>query len=116
MPHFHFCFAVRALLGHSCLDMSTLGALILVSILGDSTSVPHPVLFIIFILILLHIITYLMRGLVCLVQETDGLIKHGAKALLIAPFLEVGTIVTILITKEVRLHMPLNKQANSKSI
>ena len=116
MPHFHFCFAVWTLLSHGCLDVSTLGALVLVDIFGNSTSVPHPVLFIIFILILLHIITYLMRGLVCLVQETDGLIKHGIKALLVAPFLEVGTIVTIFIIKEIRLHMPLNKQTNSKSI
>ena len=116
MPHFHFCFAVGTLLGHSCLDMSTFGAFVLADIFGSSTGVPHPILFIIFILILLHIITYLMRGLVCLVQETDGLIKHSAEALLVAPFLEVGTIVTILITKEIRLHMPLNKQANGKSI
>ena len=94
--------------------MSTLGTFVLVGILGSGTGVPRPILLILFVLIFLHAITYLVSGLVCLVQETDGLIKHVIEALLGTPILEVGTIVTVLVAKEIRLHVPLNEHCDKQ--
>lgn len=84
------------------------------SVLGSGTSVPHPILFVVFVLVFLHVVTYLVCGLVCLVQETDGLIEYKVEALLVTPLPEVGTIVTALVTKEVGLHVPLNEHCDKQ--
>ena len=94
--------------------MSALGTLVFVGILGSGTGVPHPVLLIVLVLVPLHVVTHLVRGLVCLVHETDGLVEHGVKVSLVTPLLELGGVVTILVTKEVGLHVPLNEHSNEQ--